>query len=63
MKYFSLELIFVYKCLGGYNESFYDSILELNEETGEWSQLDKMTVAREYHAVSVIPLDNVMQYC
>ena len=62
MKYFSLDLIFVNKCLGGYDGSYYDSILEFNEERGEWSQLDRMIVARSSHAVSVVNKD-VMQYC
>ena len=63
MKYLSLDFIFGNKCLGGSDSHRYDTILEFNEETGEWSQLDRMTVARYNHAVSVIPLDSVMQYC
>ena len=64
MKYLSLDFIFVNKCLGGSDgDHTYDTILEFNEETGEWSQLDRMTEARNYHAVSVIPLYDVMQYC
>ena len=65
MKYLSLDFIFGNKFLGGLDggDQEYDTILEFNEETGEWSQLDRMTVGREDHAVSVIPLYDVMQYC
>ena len=64
MKYLSLDFIFVNKCLGGFDyDHYYDTILEFNEETGEWSQLDRMTVGRYIHAVSVVNYDYVMQYC
>ena len=64
MKYLSLDFIFVNKCLGGSDgDHTYDTILEFNKETGEWSQLDRMIVARRGHAVSVIPIFESMQYC
>ena len=64
MKYLSLDFIFVNKCLGGSDgDHTYDTILEFNEETGEWSQLDRMTVGRYAHALSVIPLAEVIQFC
>ena len=54
--------------LGGYNyddgdSNYYDEILEYEPSTGEWSLVDQMRSAREYHAVSVISTEEINIYC
>ena len=48
---------------GGYDGSYRDNIYELDQETGEWNNVANMEVARHSHAVSIIDLTNLRQYC
>ena len=53
------------KCSGGYNGDYYylDEIVEFSPTSGEWTVLDNMMEARDYHAVSVISENEYGQYC
>ena len=51
------------KCSGGYDGDVLDEIVEFSPTSGEWTVVDNMMEAREYHAVSVIKADNVIQFC
>ena len=54
------------KCSGGYEGQFEDivnEIVEFSPTSGEWTVLDNMMEARNYHAISVIKADNVIQFC
>ena len=53
------------KCSGGYNGDYYylDEIVEFSPTSGEWTVLDNMMEARDYHAVSVISTNQIMNYC
>ena len=57
---------FITKCSGGsdnYDDRNYDEIVEFSPTSGEWTVVDNMMEARGYHAVSVIKVDNVIQFC
>ena len=49
------------KCSGGYDD--LDEIVEFSPTSGEWTVLDNMMEARDFHAVSVIKADNIIQFC
>ena len=52
------------KCSGGSDGDFYlDDIMEFSPTSGEWTVLDNMMEARDYHAVSVISENEYGQYC
>ena len=52
------------KCSGGsYGNRLIDEIVEFSPTSGEWTVLDNMMKARQYHAVSVINADNIIQFC
>ena len=40
-----------------------DDILEYEPSTGEWSLVDQMKNARDFHAVSVISTEEINIYC
>ena len=49
---------------GGYGRpDTLDNIYELDKDTGEWNNVGHMKVARRGHAVSVIDLEKLGQYC
>ena len=48
---------------GGFDGSSRDNIYELDQETGEWNNVANMEVARYGHAVSIIDLTDLWQYC
>ena len=48
---------------GDDTEHIYKEILEYHPSSGEWRQLDSMMEARYYHAVSSIPISEVIQFC
>ena len=59
---------FITKCSGGgiYDGDdyiYYDEIVEFSPTSGEWTVLDNMMEARDYHAVSVVSSDDVQQFC
>ena len=50
------------------NNSDYDRMYELDTKTGQWQQpwflkIEDQDLGRSRHAVSVIPLDNMGQFC
>ena len=53
------------KCSGGSDKANYylDEIMEFSPTSGEWTEVDNMMKARDYHAVSVISTNQVMKYC
>ena len=53
------------KCSGGLTDGDYDldDIMEFSPTSGEWTVLDNMMEARDYHAVSVISENEYGQYC
>ena len=53
------------KCSGGRdnNGDNHDEIVEFSVTSGEWTEVDNMMKARDYHAVSVISTNQVMKYC
>ena len=55
---------FITKCSGGYYDGDdLDEIVEFSPTSGEWTVLDNMMEARDYHAVSVISENEYGQYC
>ena len=52
------------KCSGGGDgHTYFDEIVEFSPTSGEWTVLDNMMEAREFHAVSVISTNQIMNYC
>ena len=51
------------KCSGGYDGDYLDEIVEFSPTSGEWTVVDNMMKARDFHAISVIKADNVIQFC
>ena len=53
------------KCSGGsdIDVGYLDEIVEFSPTSGEWTVVDNMMEARNYHAISVIKADNVIQFC
>ena len=53
------------KCSGGSDgrHDYYDDIMEFNPTSREWTVVDNMMKARDFHAISVIKADNVIQFC
>ena len=50
--------------LGGYDgEEYRDEIYELNTYTMEWNVVGHMEIPQNYHAVSVIRLEDYWPYC
>ena len=41
----------------------YDYVLSYNTTDGSWTQVGNMRKPRGYHAVSVVPLDQIIDYC
>ena len=54
---------FITKCSGGLDLNDLDKIMEFSPTSGEWTVLDNMMEARDYHAVSVISENEYGQYC
>ena len=55
---------FITKCSGGSDGDFYlDEIVEFSPTSGGWTVLDNMMKAREFHAISVISTNQIMNYC
>ena len=48
---------------GGYDGSIRDTILVYNQDTEGWSPAGKMREERGYHAVMMIKIEMVAQYC
>ena len=40
-----------------------DDVLEFDIVTEEWKKIASMTKPRKFHAVSVVDVDDVKQYC
>ena len=53
----------VTKCSGGYDGDSLDEIVEFSPTSGEWTVLDNMMKARDFHAVSVISTNQIMNFC
>ena len=54
-----------HRVLGGsdYEETKYDFILEFNLETGAWSQIGVMTIARAAHGVAIVNFEDFKDVC
>ena len=54
-------------CIAGgqsYDSDMRDEIIEWRDEEQEWVEIGKMKMARGYHAVTTIQLDNpAMEHC
>ena len=48
---------------GGYDNVWLDDILEFSPSSGEWSLQDNMMKTRNAHALSVISVKDVEQFC
>ena len=49
---------------GGYRDGLHlDNIYELDQETGEWNNVANMEAARYNHAVAILDLTDLWQYC
>ena len=59
-----VQFNFIYKYTGGVAASMtYDYVLSFNNTDGSWAQVGNMRKPRGYHAVSVVPLDQIIDYC
>ena len=63
MKYDRNHSLDYFNISGGKDVSSLDNIYELDQETGEWNNVANMEVARRGHAVSIIDLTDLWQYC
>ena len=57
---------FITKCSGGsdnYDDRNYDEIMEFSPTSGEWTVVDNTMKTRCNHALSVLPADDVQQFC
>ena len=59
----SLVIFIRYLLLGGWNiQQYFDNILEFDTVTETWSEAGKMKAARGKPGVSVVNLDDVLDY-
>ena len=49
--------------IGGLDNDVLDDVLEFDIVTEEWKKIASMIETRRYHAVSVVDVDDVKQYC
>jgi len=48
---------------GGYSGQYLDTVLEFNQETRDWKLVGHLSEPRDFHAASVVPLNEAAQYC
>ena len=57
-----LPLIFI--ITGGENDSSYrDEVLKFDTTDNSWTQVGTLTRTRSYHAMSVVKLSDIINYC
>jgi len=49
--------------LGGKGNGIISDVLKLDQENGEWMKVGEMSMPRKSHAVSVMPLKDILPFC
>ena len=43
--------------------TYYDDVLEYDEQKREWNKIGSMSITRSFHAVTVVNINSIMEYC
>ena len=49
--------------LGGATSTSYGEVLEFDQETNTWKEIGQLDYPRRFHAMSVVSIDDVYEYC